>query len=144
LAYQAQGKLAEALNALELALLLAEPGGFIRIFVDEGPPMEQLLKAAAGHQIAPKYIPKLLDVFGDAKTITTQLSSPQKLVEQLSVRELEVLHLIAAGYSNREIAGRLYISLSTVKGHSANIFGKLAVKNRTQAVARGRELKLIQ
>jgi LuxR family maltose regulon positive regulatory protein len=145
LAYQFEGKLAESLNALGRALSMAEPEGLIRVFVDEGQPMERLLKAAADHKIAHEYIPKLVDAFGDRKAVTIPLSysSPQKLVEELSDREVEVLHLIAAGYSNREIAGRLFISLSTVKGHTANIFGKLGVKNRTQAVARGRELELI-
>ena len=143
LAFQSQGKLAEALNTLQAALSMAEPGGFMRIFADEGQPMEQLLKVAADHKIAREYIPKLLEVFENVKTVTTTFSSPQKLIEPLSDRELEVLHLIAAGLSNREIAGRLFISLSTVKGHTANIFGKLGVKNRTQAVSRARELELI-
>ena len=106
--------------------------------------MERLLAAAAHQKIAPEAVNKLLNVFGSARTAAPPPLSGRNLVEPLSERELEVLRLIAAGLSNREIAGRLVISLSTVKGHTANIFGKLGVKNRTQAVARGRELELVQ
>lgn len=143
LAFQSKGKLAEALDGLQAALSIAEQGGFIRIFVDEGQPMEKLLRMVADDKNTHEYITKLLVAFDNGKTVTTSLPSPEKLIEGLSDRELEVLRLIAAGYSNRDIAERLFISLSTVKGHTANIFSKLAVKNRTQAVARGRGLKLI-
>jgi LuxR family maltose regulon positive regulatory protein len=143
LAFQRQEKLAEARVALEAALSLAEPEGLLRIFVDEGQPVEELLRAVVTHKVADQYITNLLNVFAHEKTISAPLLAPKKMIEALSEREVEVLHLIAEGLSNREIAGRLYISLSTVKGHTANIYGKLAVKNRTQAVARGRELALI-
>ena len=77
LAFQSQGKLAEALNALEAALSMAEPEGFMRIFVDEGLPMQQLLKVAAGNKIAHEYIAKLLDGFENVRTVTTSPSSPR-------------------------------------------------------------------
>ena len=82
---------------------------------------------------------------GSAETVAAHPSSaiPQPLVEPLSARELEVLRLIAAGLSNREIAVRLVVSLSTVKGHTANIYSKLAVNSRTQAVAAARALGLL-
>ncbi len=144
LAFQTQGKSEKALQVLKKALSLAEPSSLIQVFVKEGQPMERLLKMAVDHKIALAYIPKLLEAFGDEKLSTRSISSSQKLVESLSKRELEVLDLIADGLSNREIAERLVISLSTVKGHTANIFSKLAVDNRTQAVSRARDLSLIQ
>ena len=144
MAYLAQDNSADALTALQAALTAAGSEDFIRVFVDEGRPMERLLTAAAHQKIAPEAVYNLLNAFGNATTAAPSQLSSHALVEPLSERELEVLRLVAAGLSNREIAGRLVISLSTVKGHTANIFGKLAVKNRTQAVARGRELELVQ
>ena len=72
-----------------------------------------------------------------------QVSAAEGLVEPLSQRELEVLQLIAQGLSNREISERLFLALSTVKGHNRNIFGKLQVQRRTEAIARARELGLL-
>jgi LuxR family maltose regulon positive regulatory protein len=146
-----------ALQLLEDALALAEPGGFIRTFVDEGIPMAQLLLEAAAREIMPDYTRKLLAAFEDAtseKGHRTELApsssvtrsgppSPVRLVEPLSQRELEVLQLIAQGFSNREISERLFLALSTVKGHNRNIFGKLQVQRRTEAVARAHELGLL-
>ena len=137
------------------ALELAAPGGFIRLFVDEGQPMADLLSAAAAQGQMPDYIGKLLAVL-DAEKQRRGLPSPrptalpaasaqppQSLLEPLSQRELEVLHLIAQGLSNQEISERLFLALSTVKGHNLNIFGKLQVQRRTEAVARARELGLL-
>jgi LuxR family maltose regulon positive regulatory protein len=136
-------RVTEALRSLQAAWSMAESEGFIRGFVDEGLPMERLLQTAANHHIAGETIARLLVAFSKEKSAAPSLRSPHELIEPLSKRELEILQLIARGLSNREIAAQLVISLSTVKGHTANIFSKLDVKNRTQAVARGRKLALI-
>ena len=147
LAHQAEGKLTEALDVLERALVLAEPGGFIRVFVDEGPPMARLLYEALGRGIAPDYVRRLLGAFPVAeseKADTTQMQSPgSELIEPLSEREIEVLHLIAEGLTNPEIATRLFLSAHTVKVHTRNIYGKLDAHNRTEAVTRARSLGIL-
>ena len=149
LAHEAQGNIPLALAPLERALALAEPEGYVRIFVDEGLPMAHLLSAAATQGMMPDYIGQLLAVFeaeAQKREDTSYLSpaSPaQPLIEPLSQRELEVLQLIAQGLSNREISERLFLALSTVKGHNRNIYGKLQVQRRTEAVARARELGLL-
>jgi ATP/maltotriose-dependent transcriptional regulator MalT len=167
-AYHVQGEKDKAVQVLGDALALAEPGGFIRIFVDEGFPIAHLLSEAAAHGIMPDYISKLSAVFeaeeqpvlpapaaAGAAQVAGRQASPgksqdqsvlppaQPLIEPLSQRELEVLQLIAQGLSNREISERLFLALSTVKGHSRIIFGKLQVQRRTEAVARARELGLL-
>jgi LuxR family maltose regulon positive regulatory protein len=145
-AFHAHGEKARAVQLLGDALVLAEPGGFIRIFVDEGSPMAQLLSEVAARGLRPDYIGKLLAAFeaekprGDARPY---LPPTQPLIEPLSLRELEVLRLIAQGLSNREISERLFLALDTVKGHNQKIFGKLQVQRRTEAVARARELGLL-
>jgi LuxR family maltose regulon positive regulatory protein len=147
LTFQAGGKINQALSALERALTLAEPEGFIRIFVDEGPPMACLLYEALNHGTAPDYVRRLLAAFPvvEPDQIDLAISQDQAsdLIEQLSERELEVLQLIAEGLSNPEIASRLYLSINTVKVHSRNIYSKLGVHNRTQAVARARALGIL-
>jgi LuxR family maltose regulon positive regulatory protein len=146
LALQAQGEPDQAVQVLLDALALAEPGGFIRIFVDEGPPMARLLSEAAAHRMMPDYIGKLLAVFdaeAQKREDISALTPAQPLIEPLSHREVEVLQLIAQGRSNQEISERLVLALDTVKGHNRNIFGKLQVQRRTEAVARARELGLL-
>ena len=154
LAHQAQGNLAAALVALERALRPAEPEGYVNIFVGEGLAMARLLSTAAAQGMLPDYIGKLLAAFHrtEDRGLRTELAeslhsvrSPQSasLVEPLSTRELEILHLIAQGLSNGEISARLFLALSTVKGHNRNIFDKLQVQSRTEAVARARELGLL-
>jgi LuxR family maltose regulon positive regulatory protein len=153
LSLQARGDIDQAITTLEKALTLAEPEGFIRIFVDEGPPMAQLLREAAARGIMPDYTAKLLAVFEGAtkdEGRRTRPSAapaaerpPSALVEPLSERELEVLQLIAEGLTNREIASRLSVSLNTVKVHTRNIYGKLNVHSRTQAIVRSQELGLL-
>jgi LuxR family maltose regulon positive regulatory protein len=138
LACQARGDVETALDALERALLLAEPGGYVRIFVDGGPPMARLLYAAAAHEIAPEYVGKLLAAFPGTEAAAPPLELPADMVEPLSEREIQVLRLIAEGLSNREIAQQLVLSLNTVKGHTRSIYGKLGVHSRTQAIARAR------
>ena len=142
LALETQGDTGQAISTLEKALTLAEPEGFVRIFVDEGPPMARLLYKAITRGIAPGYARRLLAVFpvgkvGQADPSRTQ--APEfELIEPLSERELQVLQLIAAGLTNQEIAARLFLALNTVKVHTRNIYGKLGVSSRMQAVARAR------
>jgi LuxR family maltose regulon positive regulatory protein len=135
------GEKDRAVQVLGEALASAEPGDFVRTFVDEGPPMVRLLVKAAGQGVMPDYTAKLLSAFG----VEQQDDPPplQPLIDPLSPRELEVLHLLAKGLSNREISERLFLAVDTVKGHNYRIYGKLQVKRRTEAVARGRELGLL-
>ncbi len=146
-ALQAHGEEDQAVQVLCDALALAVPGGFIRLFVDEGPPMAHLLSAAAASGMMPDYIGKLLAALeADAHKSedTSSLPPPaQPLIEPLSPRELEILHLMAQGLSNQEMCEQLFLALSTVKGHNRTIFGKLQVQRRTEAVARARELGLL-
>jgi LuxR family maltose regulon positive regulatory protein len=149
LAHEAQGESPSALVPLERALTLAEPEGYVRVFVDEGLPMARLLAEAAAHGIMPDYTAKLLAALeaeehksADESHLPHALPA-QSLTEPLSQRELEVLHLIAEGLSNREISERLFLALITVKGHNRNIFRKLQVRRRTEAVARARKLGLL-
>jgi LuxR family maltose regulon positive regulatory protein len=145
-ALQAHGEQDQAVQLLCDALSLAEPGGFIRLFVDEGRPMAHLLSKAAALGMMPDYLAKVLAacVAEEQRADTSYLPPPaQPLIEPLSPRELEVLQLMAQGRSNQEISERLVLALSTVKGHNRNIFGKLQVQRRTEAVARARELGLL-
>ncbi|MCC6189161.1 MAG: AAA family ATPase [Anaerolineales bacterium] len=144
LAHEAAGSRPAALGTLERALMLAEPEGYVRIFVDEGPPMERLLHAAAARGTAPDYVQRLLAAFHPAAPAPTRPYAAQSTsAEPLSEREREVLHHIAEGLTNREIADRLYLSLYTVKAHARSIYAKLEANNRTQAVAKARELGIL-
>jgi LuxR family maltose regulon positive regulatory protein len=137
--YQTRRDLPQALNALNTALELAEPEGFIQDFLDEGEPMVQLLHEAARRRVKPEFVQQLLSRFSPAR----QAEKPSSLVEPLSERELEVLRLVAEGLSNQEIAARLYLSLRTIKFHTGNIYGKLGVKSRTEAISTARHLGLL-
>lgn len=152
LAQKVQGNTSLALTRLERALILAESEGYVRVFVDEGLPMAELLHEAATQDIMPDYVSKLLVVFGvekqlcsDQTKVSHQSSPPNaiSIIEPLSERELEILALIAAGKKNQEIADQLIISINTVRYHTKNLYGKLGVNKRTQAVARAHELNLI-
>ncbi len=152
-AHHAHGEKDKAVQLLGEALALAEPGGFIRIFVDEGERMRLLIldyrlwikKQARVGRKPIGYVDKLLAAFAQIVPVSQSEVSNQKstLVEPLSQRELKILQLIAQGLSNREISERLFLALSTVKGHNRNIFDKLQVQSRTEAVARARELGLL-
>jgi LuxR family maltose regulon positive regulatory protein len=147
LALHAQGDMDDAMHHLGDALALAQPGGFIRIFVDEGPRMTSLLSEAAANGIMPDYVAQLQTAFEAEERKSEVESDPhhfQGLVEPLSRRELEVLRLVAQGLSNQEISERLFLALSTVKGHNLKIFEKLQAKRRTEAIARARELGLLK
>jgi LuxR family maltose regulon positive regulatory protein len=147
LVLRSQDEDGRALSALKHALTLAEPEGFVRIFADEGGPAARLLQEALDRGIVPGYARRLLAAFpggepadDEAKSLPT---GQVGLIEPLSERELEVLQHVAAGLTNREIAARLYLSLNTIKVHTRNIYGKLGVNSRTQAVARSRELGIL-
>jgi LuxR family transcriptional regulator, maltose regulon positive regulatory protein len=129
----------QALLALQRALALAEPEGYIRSFVDGGEALVDLLHRVATQ--APDYVHKLLSAFSRREEAPALGSQP--LVEPLSERELEVLRLIASGRSNQEIAQTLVVAVSTVKWHINNIYSKLGVRSRTQALVRAQELRLL-
>ena len=147
-----------ALPALEEALSLAESGGYVRVFLDEGQPMQILLAqwlsheqfhevALAGASSLRDYATHLLTQF-DAeehadKAAQEKVSPTGDLIELLSQREMEVLYLIAQGRTNKEIARQLVVAPGTVKAHTASIYRKLDVANRTEAVARARQLSLL-
>jgi LuxR family maltose regulon positive regulatory protein len=144
LAHQAYGEQETAVSLLSEALTLAEPGGLIRVFLDEGLPMAHLLTEAVARGIRSGSAESLLAAFAEANPTRVVAALPlSPLLDPLSERELEVLHLIAQGLSNREIGERLFLALSTVKGHNRMIFDKLQVQRRTEAVARARELSLL-
>jgi LuxR family transcriptional regulator, maltose regulon positive regulatory protein len=140
LALHAQGEKDQALQRLAEALALAEPGGFIRIFIDEGPPMAALLREAAKHPIAPNYVRQLRAAFGKAEGITPL---PQLLIEPLSERELEVLRLLGTELNGPELARELMVSLNTLRTHTKNIYNKLGVNDRRAAFRRAEELDLL-
>ena len=141
-ALQAQGNEGDATRLLREVLAAAAPGDFVRLFVDEGAAMARLLQAAVRRGIMVDACAALLAAFAPADVPGGE--SPTKpLVEGLSKRELEVLHLIALGLSNREIGERLFLALGTVKGYNRALFAKLQVQRRTEAVAKARALGLL-
>jgi LuxR family maltose regulon positive regulatory protein len=151
LAYYVQGDMNQALIALERALALAEPEGAIRLFLDEGEPMAELLEAFSKQpsDTGREFLDSVLHGFhasqipAESTQIDDRIVKDSDLVEPLSQRELEVLRLLAAGLSYREIAEELYVSINTVKAHAKNIYSKLGVHGRMQAAQRARELTLI-
>jgi LuxR family transcriptional regulator, maltose regulon positive regulatory protein len=141
-AYQALGERETAVAVLAEALTLAASDGLIRPFVDEGPPLARLLADVAARGVMLEYVRTLLAAAA-VETPLSETSTLPLLHERLSVREREVLHLIAQGCSNREIGEQLDLALDTVKGHNRRIFEKLQVQRRTEAVAHARELGLL-
>jgi LuxR family maltose regulon positive regulatory protein len=144
-AFAGQQRLPEALGMIESSLALAEPEGYIRVFLDVGEPAQELLaaylrSAAPGHKL---YAQKILDAFSLASQASTPSPQPGGLIEPLSARELQVLHLMGLGRTNQEIARQLIVSPGTVKAHTASIYRKLDVANRTEAVARARQLGIL-
>ena len=140
LAHRARGDLPTALESLARALTLAEPEGYVRIFVDEGSPMAELLQAAAKAGLAPGYVRRLQAAFVPAEQAAP---SQRGLLEPLSERELHVLRLLATELSGPEIARELVVSLNTMRTHTKNIYGKLGVNSRRAAVRRAQELELL-
>jgi LuxR family maltose regulon positive regulatory protein len=140
LALQAQGDLTAALRPLEHSLTLAEPEGYVRTFVDAGPPLAALLQAAANRGIAPDYARQLLAAFGTTMPAATTAQPP--LAEPLSARELDVLRLLRTELSGPDIAAQLMVSLNTFQTHTRSIYGKLGVNSRQAAIRRADELKL--
>jgi LuxR family maltose regulon positive regulatory protein len=135
----ARHDLPQALSTLEVAFRLAEPEGFIQEFLDEGESLLQLLHEAVRRKVKPEFAQQLLRRFSSDRAA----EKPIGLVESLSEREIEVLQLVAEGLSNQEIAAQLYLSLRTIKFHTSNIYGKLGVKSRTEAIAKARDLGLL-
>jgi LuxR family maltose regulon positive regulatory protein len=146
LAHQALGDIHAALLPLQQALTLAEPEGHIRIFLDEGSCMAELLREAAARRIMPEYTGKLLAAFAGGQhkgMVESPSPTPQSLIEPLSQRELEVLRLFKTELSGPEIARELVVALSTVRTHTKSIYSKLGVNSRRAAVKRAIELGLI-
>jgi LuxR family maltose regulon positive regulatory protein len=145
LAHQARDDIPAALASLQRAVTLAEPEGYVRIFVDEGPPMTSLLRAfakrgaAAKQGITPSYVRRLLAAVNKIEDSTP---ASQGLIEPLSERELDVLRLLGTDLGGPDIARELVVSLNTVRTHTKNIYAKLGVKNRRAAVRRAAELDL--
>jgi LuxR family maltose regulon positive regulatory protein len=138
---QIQGNHEAAVIKLGEALSLAEPEGYMRVFIDEGALIEELLRRTGSRGFAPRLVAELIAAIQNSphhENIETQA-----LIDPLSKRELEVLRLLADGYSNLDIADRCVITVGTVKAHTASIYRKLNVNSRSQAVARARELDLL-
>lgn len=144
-----------ALKKLEQAILLAEPGGFIRLFVDLGPKMAHLLRQLHSQGVAPNYIEQILAAFAsgqrmidEGRRVETQsslsvLRPSSPLIDPLTDRELEVMALLAQRLSNKEIAAELIISPATVRTYTYNIYQKLNVNSRRQAVSKATELGIL-
>lgn len=140
LSFRGQGQTAQAMMALARALSLAEPQGYVRLFVDEGPRMVELLRQARSRGVAPEYVDTLLASGASPATAARKGDVP---VDPLSNRELELLRLLAAGLSTSEIAGQLFITIGTARNHLKNIYGKLDVHGRVQAIERARALNML-
>jgi LuxR family maltose regulon positive regulatory protein len=146
LALQAQGNASQALASVERALVLAEPEGYVRIFVDEGEPMRLLIEKLPCDQdkTLPGYVDKLLAAFAQPTAVPQPTINNQQsmIIEPLSERELEVLRLLGTELSGPEIARKLIVSVNTLRTHTKKIFNKLGVNNRRAAVRRAEELDL--
>jgi LuxR family maltose regulon positive regulatory protein len=141
IAHQKIGNQAHAQDRFERSLLLAQPGGYVRLYLNEGSAIRPLLQRAIDNQTVSEYANRLLAFL--EKEAQGCGHGASGLVEPLTEREIELLKLIAAGLSNQEIAQSLFISLPTVKWHTSNIYSKLGVRSRTQAVAQARSLGIL-
>ena len=139
-AFESKGNIPKAIQLLEQALTLGESEGYCRTFLDEGSAMVRLLSEAVARKILPEYTNQLLLAAGEIKD---SLTSHHSLIDPLSEREQEILALIANGLKNKEIAEQMVISLNTVLYHTKNIYNKLGVNKRTQAVLKAQELNLL-
>jgi LuxR family maltose regulon positive regulatory protein len=140
LAHQHHGDIPGALGAVERAVALAEPEGYVRIFVDEGPPLAVLLTACAQQGAAPGYVRRLMSAgtpAGDG------IPAPRGPIEPLSARELDVLRLLGTDLDGPDIARELFVSVNTLRTHTKNLYAKLGVNSRRAAVRRGEELELL-
>jgi LuxR family maltose regulon positive regulatory protein len=152
LALAAQGHAESALSALQQAVELAQPGGFIRLFVDPGPGVQALLRQLAGEETSSEAIQRILAAFPDVQSGSAGEAVAQPaprslkvagLVEPLTTREREILLLLREPFSGKEIANKLFISPTTLKRHTSNIYGKLDVHNRWDAVAAAEALGIL-
>ena len=153
LVHAGQGRSEQAAQTLRQALAVAEPEGYVRIFVDEGTPMRLLLRACRSRGTdlngpLSDYVDRLLSACDQPPAVMSAQTSVRDLagrlpVEPLSDRELEVLRLMAEGLSNPDIARRLFLSPNTLKAHAQNIYSKLDVHNRMEAVNKAREIGLL-
>jgi LuxR family maltose regulon positive regulatory protein len=145
LARGAAGDVRGALGPLGRALTLAEPEGFLRIFVDEGEPMRELLRHALARGVVPDATARVLGAFESvgAPEVGARAKGPAGEALLLTPKELVVLRLIAEGLRNQEMARHLFISPATVKRHVANLYAKLGVGHRTEALVRAKELDLL-
>jgi LuxR family maltose regulon positive regulatory protein len=147
--HHAIGQIDKALLLLRECVTKAQPQGSIRLFLDEGAPMQKLLGELPHETGVAPYVAQLLDAFGmqtlqeKRGAVPAVATSSHLPLGTFSDRELEILRLIQEGHSNQNIGERLFLSLSTVKWHNQNIFSKLDVQRRTEAVARARQLKLL-
>jgi LuxR family maltose regulon positive regulatory protein len=155
----AQGKERAAFEKLSESLALAEPGGFIRNFLDLGPPMATLLQRLLMQNVAVDYIEKLLAVFRDDERVVVPeaadhpstspqrprhpSTSSQSLIDPLTHREIDVLELLAQRLQNKEIADKLFVSTETVKAHLKNIYQKLNVSKRREAVEKAKKMGIL-
>lgn len=153
-AHEKLGKTKEALTVLDRAVTLSQPGGFIFPFVEIGTPMADLLKRLLQQNVASDHIERILDAFEENKHLavtkalvpdisSASIPTSQPLLEPLSNRELEILELLAKRLQNKEIAQELFISAETVKTHLRNIYQKLSVNNRRQAIDQAKHLGII-
>jgi LuxR family maltose regulon positive regulatory protein len=144
LARRASGNVRSALAPLGRALSLAEPEGFLRVFLDEGEPMRDLLRHAVARGIAPEATRRVLSAFDQDATPTAATPEAEAgPASSLTPKEVVILRLIAEGLRNQEIADHLFISPATVKRHIANTYAKLGVGHRTEALVRAKELNLL-
>ena len=148
---QDRGNQAEAVQALSQALLLAEPQGYQRIFLEDGEQLSPLLAMVKVNGATAVYVQTLREAIQSQpplpaeKTPTPDLMEPltEPLIELLTEREEQILRLMAAGLSNRDIAAELFLSHNTIKAYTSRIYGKLSVTNRAEAIHRAYQLNLL-